>query len=108
LQGLDWKGDKLGGTFSGDASQGTRFAAAIEAFFGSTVPIASQVQAVGAKKGPLGQRLQRQFNPFYPIKNTAQDGSGTADPVGNEIQRALQPDLQGTDLNNEIQKALAP
>jgi hypothetical protein len=88
LNGVDWKGLPLRGPGGGIPTQGDKFGTALEQFFGGTVPILGQVQQVATKKGPLGQKLQRQFNPFYPVQNTA--SSGAAGPHDAQIDKALQ------------------
>lgn len=88
LNGLDWKGQSLTGPGGGTPDQGKKFGSALEAFLGGTVPILGQVQQVVTKKGPLGQRLQRQFNPFYPVQPTASGGSGGG-RFDQQIDKAL-------------------
>lgn len=74
LQGLDWKNAPVRGV---DAREG-RVALALKQFAESNIPIYSQVSAFTARKGDLGVKFQRQFNPFYPIQNTAQAQGGSS------------------------------
>lgn len=84
LNGLDWKGDPL--VRGKEASQGDKFSAALSSFFEATVPVLGQVQQFATKEGPTGQRLNRQFNPFYPVQNTQQAGR-TGDPLLDEFNK---------------------
>lgn len=108
LNGLDWKGSKLNGDFGPEPTQGQKFGASLEAFFGATVPVASQIQQVATKQGPIGQRLERQFNPFYPVQNTQKGGGVKSSPLDSPIDKHLgNLNTDPSQFDSAIDKALA-
>jgi hypothetical protein len=86
LNGVSWNGTPLRGPGGGEPTQGDKFSTALEQFFGGTIPVLGQIQQVATKKGPIGQRLNRQFNPFYPVQPT-QKATGTSPAALRELQQ---------------------
>lgn len=103
LNGEDWKGAPLRHADGTPFSQPELFAEAFHQFGLSTVPFLSAadslvgVPVVGSTttrekqdKGPVGQRLQRQFNPFYPVQPTGSSRGG-----GGGLPSNLREQLRG-------------